>query len=77
MAGRFMELGVPSAFAVANAYLCAGDKEQTFEWLERAYRDGDRNMPYLGLPVFDSIRSDPRFQDLLRRMNLPSGLEGY
>jgi len=71
MAGRFMESGVPSAFAVANAYLCAGDREQTLEWLERAYQDGDRNMPYLGLPVFDSIRDDPRFQDLVRRMNLP------
>jgi serine/threonine-protein kinase len=71
MAGRFRESGVPSAWTVANAYLCAGDRDQTFEWLERAYQDGDRNMPYLGLPVYDSIRDDPRFQDLLRRMNLP------
>ena len=31
----------------------------------------DPNMPYLGLPTFDSVPDDPRFQDLLRRMNLP------
>ena len=71
MAGRFWESGVPSAFAVANKYLFAGDRDQTLEWLERAYRDGDRNTPYLGFPLYDSVRSDPRFQDLLRRMGLP------
>ena len=31
------------------------------------------NMPYLGMPYFDGIRDDPRFQDLMRRMKLPPG----
>jgi len=39
--------------------------------LEEAYRQGEGNTPYIGLPPWDSLRSDPHFQDLLRRMNLP------
>jgi hypothetical protein len=31
----------------------------------------DPNMPYLGVPLYDSLSSDPRFQDLLRRMKFP------
>ena len=47
--------------------------EMAFEWLERAYEERDGN---LGLflkvePLFVRLHSDPRFQDLLRRMNFP------
>ena len=44
---------------------------KALEWLERGFEIRDPNMPYLGLPIYDPLRSDPRFQDLLRRMNLP------
>jgi hypothetical protein len=71
MARRYWESGRPSAFEVALTYLYAGERGQTLEWLERAYQAGDGNMPCLGLPIYDSMRADPRFQDLLRRMNLP------
>lgn len=40
-------------------------------WLERAYEDREANMPCIGMPIYDALRPDPRFQDLLRRMNLP------
>jgi TolB-like protein len=59
--------------AIARRYLYAGDDDRSIHWLEIAYQDRDPALPYLGLPVYDPLRSDPRFQDLLRRMNLPHG----
>jgi len=41
------------------------------DWLEKAYEDHEPNLPYIGVPQFDPLHSDPRFQDLLRRMGLP------
>ncbi len=56
---------------VAQLYARAGENERALEWLERAFANHDPNMPYLLGPTFDSVRDDPRFQDLLRRMNFP------
>jgi TolB-like protein len=56
---------------VAGLFIRAGENELALEWLERAFADHDPNMPYLLLPTYDGVRDDPRFQDLLRRMNLP------
>jgi hypothetical protein len=56
---------------IAGFYLSAGDREQALAWLERAYEAHDPNMPYLGWPWYDPLRSDPRFKDLVRKMNLP------
>jgi TolB-like protein/Tfp pilus assembly protein PilF/predicted Ser/Thr protein kinase len=60
--------------AVAFAYVFAGlgDKDQAFSYLEKAYEDRDYALNMLQVdPGFDPLRSDPRFQDLLRRMNFP------
>jgi tetratricopeptide (TPR) repeat protein len=60
----------PNLFAYIYAGL--GDKDQAFAWLEKAYEE--RSDLVGGLKVgrqLDPLRSDPRFQDLLRRMNLP------
>ena len=58
---------------VALVYAGLGEKDQAFEWLERAYKAHDKGMCYLKIdPPLDPLRSDPRFQDLLRRMNFPS-----
>jgi TolB-like protein/Tfp pilus assembly protein PilF len=71
-ASQYGTPGGPAAYGIALRYLYAGNRDRALEWLEQAYEDNDGNMPYLGLPIYDSLRSDPRFQDLLRRMNLPS-----
>ncbi len=56
---------------IASLYVEAGETSRAVDWLEKGYEVRDQSMPYSGLPVFDSLRSDPRFQALLRRMNLP------
>jgi tetratricopeptide (TPR) repeat protein len=60
-----------SPFDIASLYASAGKNDRAFEWLERAFEARDPNTPFLGYPVFDSLRNDPRFKDLLRRLNLP------
>jgi predicted Zn-dependent protease len=60
----------PSVFA--NAYLGLGDKNQALTYLERAYEEQDPWLFYLKVwPPLDPLRSQPRFQALLRRVNLP------
>ena len=61
----------PVLFAVD--YLQLGDKDHALEWLEKAYREKSALAGFLKVdPQWESLRSDPRFQDLLRRMNFPS-----
>ena len=60
-----------SPYFIAYVYAYAGKKEQTLDWLERGYEMKDPNMPYIHCGVWNILRDEPRFQDLLRRMNLP------
>ena len=61
---------VPS-FDMASAYAGLGDKEKTFQWLQRAYEEHSDNITYIKMePRFDALRSDPRFVELLRRIRL-------
>ncbi len=60
-----------SPYGLAQIYAALNDKEQTFKWLQTAYDDRAVWISYLAVdPVFDSVRSDQRFQDLLRRVHL-------
>ncbi len=55
-------------FAIIYAYL--GEKEEAFEWLEKAFEEGADMSSLKVAPRLDPLRDDPRFHDLLRRMNL-------
>jgi TolB-like protein/DNA-binding winged helix-turn-helix (wHTH) protein/Tfp pilus assembly protein PilF len=58
----------PSVFA--NAYLGLGDKDQALTFLERAYDEQDPALFHLKVsPLLDPLRSEPRFQALIRRVN--------
>ncbi len=60
------------AFLLAYNYTLLGEKDQAFEWLEKGYEQTGWLMGFLKVePVFDPLRSDPRFQDLIRRMKFP------
>jgi hypothetical protein len=52
-------------------YAYAGKKEKTMGWLEKGYEMKDPMMPYIHGFIFDLLDDDPRYQDLLLRMNLP------
>jgi TolB-like protein/DNA-binding winged helix-turn-helix (wHTH) protein/Flp pilus assembly protein TadD len=63
--------GDPHASDIAVVYAALGDKDQAFAWLQKGY--GQRFNPGVLLrPGFDPLRSDPRFQNLLRRIGLPA-----
>jgi tetratricopeptide (TPR) repeat protein len=75
--GRVAGLVVKGPYNIGSLYLRAGDYDRTIDWLERAYENRSPGMPYVGVsPEYDPLRSDPRFQDLLRRMNLPQAEVG-
>jgi eukaryotic-like serine/threonine-protein kinase len=63
---------VPALYS-AGIHVGLGEKDKAFEWLEKSYADRSIGV---GLeapkvdPIWDPLRSDPRFADLLRRMNL-------
>jgi tetratricopeptide (TPR) repeat protein len=64
-----------SPYQIADLYVLAANNEQALDWLEKGFEVHDLNMPYIGLmPHFvDLLGDEPRYQDLLRRMNLPAG----
>ncbi len=56
---------------IALIYTSLGEKDQAFEWLEKAYQARSSWMTWLKVePKFDSLRSDPRFTDLMRRVGI-------
>jgi len=60
------------ADSIAHVYVGLGETDQAFAWLERAYGERSFGMAWLKVePSWDSLRSDPRFTDLMRRVGLP------
>jgi eukaryotic-like serine/threonine-protein kinase len=64
--------GRGSAFEIAESYALLGDKDQAFAWLNSATEERDEGLASLKTNQnLDGLRSDSRFAELLRRMNLP------
>jgi TolB-like protein/DNA-binding winged helix-turn-helix (wHTH) protein/Tfp pilus assembly protein PilF len=63
-------VGYSHASEIAVIYAALGDSDQAMNWLEKGYEQRF-NPGVLLRPGFDPLRSDPRFQDLLRRVGLP------
>ena len=60
------------AYSIAIIYAGLNDKDQAFEWLNKAYADRSFYIALLNFePTLDNLRPDPRFKELLRRANLP------
>jgi hypothetical protein len=60
----------PNASEIAPVYVGLGEKGQAMKWLDKAYEEHFNPSIVLG-PAFDSLRSDPRFQNLVHRIGLP------
>ena len=58
---------------IARIYAGLGERDKAIEWLEKGYRERSTGGAFANIkvdPAYDPLRSDPRFADLLRRMNL-------
>jgi TolB-like protein/DNA-binding winged helix-turn-helix (wHTH) protein/Flp pilus assembly protein TadD len=61
------------AFQIAQVYAFRGEVDKAFEWLDRAYRQRDPGAPEFATdPLMGSLRHDPRFTELLKKMRLPA-----
>jgi TolB-like protein/DNA-binding winged helix-turn-helix (wHTH) protein/tetratricopeptide (TPR) repeat protein len=68
---RRQQTGYVPAGAFVTAYVGIGNNDEAFAWFERAYKEQSNILIYLKVfPPYDSLRGDPRFQDLVRRVGL-------
>ena len=66
-----VQQGSPVAYGIALIYYELGEKDKAFEWFEKSYRDREVWLLALGTdPLWDDLRSDPRFAQLLKKMGL-------
>jgi serine/threonine protein kinase len=72
LAQRKTKTGYVSPYVIAELYADLGDKEHAFEWLNTAYQEHDTWLIQLRTDfLLDSLRSDPRFTELVRKVGLP------
>jgi TolB-like protein/tetratricopeptide (TPR) repeat protein len=68
--GRF------ATYGTALRFFDGGDYDRAMDWFERAVEAKDPNMPYVGAPSYDPMRSHPRYPDLIRSMGFPEEVVG-
>jgi serine/threonine protein kinase/tetratricopeptide (TPR) repeat protein len=72
LAQRKAKAGYVSPYGIAQLYADLGDKDHAFEWLNTAYRERDPSLVGLRTDFqFDSLRSDPRYAELVRKIGFP------
>ncbi len=60
------------AYTIAMELAMVDETEEAMTWLERAYEEREPGLLFAKIdPLLDPVRSDPRFQDLLRRIGFP------
>jgi tetratricopeptide (TPR) repeat protein len=60
------------AWQIFTLYCRAGLKQEALDWLEKANEERDGNIPVISVdPMFDFLRDEPRFKDMLQKNNLP------
>jgi len=65
------EKGYVPPISLANLYFALGEKDKGFKWLDKAYEERDSTLLEIkGDPGFDSVRSDPRFATMLKKIGL-------
>jgi len=65
-------IGSTAPFGIAEHYAWRGELDRAFEWLERAYAARDDSLEYIKVDAsLKSLRGDPRYAVLLKKMNLP------
>ena len=59
------------ATCLARLYSAIGERQKVLEMLDKAYVDRDAQLQYIGVdPLYDELRSEPRFQELIRKLAL-------
>jgi hypothetical protein len=72
LAQRKAKVGYISPYVIATLHTELGDKDHAFEWLNNAYQEHDPNLPGIRSDyLMDSLRSDPRYTALIRKIGLP------
>jgi tetratricopeptide (TPR) repeat protein len=62
-----------AAYQIAQVYAYRGESEESFAWLERAYKQRDTGLPAIKTdPLFNNLHHDSRFTELLKKMRLPT-----
>jgi len=69
---RLLKIPTASAYNIASVHAYRGEKDLAFRSLEAAYREREPDLVALKFdPLLESLRNDPRYNALVRRMNLP------
>jgi len=65
--------GYVRAWVFFGVHSLLDDKDQAFQWLQKAYDERDGNLVFFkyGWPQYDNLRSDPRFAEILRKIGFP------